>query len=377
MEQEMSRARRSSSKKPGPGAAKKKKETTEARRRRKRLDVLMSNYELVSTVCELHCGGMRAKQIIEELKKYEHLRRVEVLREDPGYIVEQAGKGGSLVYRPSHDAAYRDKILMGELPAPEDIDVVRSIDVNVVAREASRMLVRMLRNVDKKTVHVGVAGGHTMRALMRALARELVEPIGRIPPTIHFHALAAGFDLNDPTTNPNSFVSFFDRQLIATNIKFTGLNAPAIVDPGMFGKLKDFPDIKEAFDAVKNIDIFATSGTSWLDEHAVLRKRMEAADRRLLEAQRVVGDVLWRPLSLDGPIEIETASRAFTLVELSELQELIRSEGRKVLLALAPCGICRSLKGNLLRSALEARIATHVVCDMRSAGQLLATAQGA
>ena len=42
-----------------------------------------------------------------------------------------------------------------------------------------------------------------------------------------------------------------------------------------------------------------------------------------------------------------------------------------MLLTLAPCGICRELKGRLLSCALEQEIVTHVVVDTRSAGQAL------
>ena len=62
--------------------------------------------------------------------------------------------------------------------------------------------------------------------------------------------------------------------------------------------------------------------------------------------------------------------RAFTLVELRQLIEFAAS-GKKVLLALAPCGLCGELKGDLLACALEQKIVTHVVVDKRSAGQAL------
>ncbi len=77
---------------------------------------------------------------------------------------------------------------------------------------------------------------------------------------------------------------------------------------------------------------------------------------------------------MKGPIEAETARRAFTLVELTKLQDAIQRNQSQVLLALAPCGLCRALKGDVLRGVLESRLATHVVVDMRSAMQLLGVA---
>ena len=39
--------------------------------------------------------------------------------------------------------------------------------------------------------------------------------------------------------------------------------------------------------------------------------------------------------------------------------------------ALAPCGLCGQLKGELLEAILENRLANHVVVDARSAGQMI------
>ena len=97
---------------------------------------------------------------------------------------------------------------------------------------------------------------------------------------------------------------------------------------------------------------------------------MPEADRELLEKHEIIGDLLWRPISKRGPIEIELSRRAFTLVELRQLKQFAK-QGKQVLLTLAPCGICRELKGRLLNCALEHEIVTHVVVDTRSAGQAL------
>ena len=84
-----------------------------------------------------------------------------------------------------------------------------------------------------------------------------------------------------------------------------------------------------------------------------------------------MGDLLWRPISRQGPIESEVERRAFTLVELQELIKFVRA-GKQVLITLAPCGICGALKGGLLCPILTQKIATHVVVDAGSAGQYVA-----
>ena len=102
---------------------------------------------------------------------------------------------------------------------------------------------------------------------------------------------------------------------------------------------------------------------------------MTEEGREILEKHEIVGDLLWRPISRRGPIEIEVSQRAFTLVELGQLREFVRQR-KQVLLTLAPCGICRELKGKLLRCALEQEIVTHLVVDTRSAGHTLGEKPG-
>ena len=127
---------------------------------------------------------------------------------------------------------------------------------------------------------------------------------------------------------------------------------------------------KIAFESVKSLDIVVSSGTSW-HECGALSKRLSDEDRKILEEHEIVGDLLWRPISKRGPIEAKVSQRAFTLVELHQLREFVE-QGKQGLLVMAPCGVCRELKGELLNCALEQGIVTEVVVDTRSAGQALA-----
>jgi len=350
--------------------SKPKKVTTFARQRERRLQNFLKNYDLLSFVCFLHTTGATNKEILREVKK--KLPKEMLKREDPNWIIRWAAKKGWLRFLPPYHREYRRQIR--GLYALQEVDVISSSEVNVIATESAEMLVNMLRSVAKETVHVGVAGGHTIRALMRALAKQMGAPISDMPRIVHFHALAAGFDPQEPSTNPNAFVTFFDEKLITTRIRFTGLSAPAMVEPATYERLKEnFPDIRDAFEAAKKLDIVVTSGSTW-HQDGVLPKRMKASDKKTLEAQGVVGDLLWRPISKNGPIEAET-DRAFTLVELQQLQHFVK-QGKKVLVALAPCGLCGALKGALAECILEHRLVTHLVIDTGSAGQMLGAVSG-
>ncbi len=345
-----------------------KKQSSFAKKRDKRLKKLSDKFELVSCVCTHHCRGKTVREILAIVRK--RFPNIEIMREDPGWIIRRAALKEMLIFRPPYHDDYRQRLL-DKFPTLARAEVVSSSEVQNIAERAATVLVRMVRAAarDKKVVNVGVAGGHTIRAFMRALATELTLWVSGMPEVIHFRALAAGFNPSDPSTNPNAFVGFFDNRLIPVQLQFTGLSAPSIVGPDTFEALKQIDDIKEAFESVNDIDIFVTSGSSW-HKCDVLSTRMPEADRKLLEEQEIIGDLLWRPISKRGPIEIELSQRAFTLVELRQLKEFAK-QGKQVLLTLAPCGICRELKGRLLSCALEQEIVTHVVVDTRSAGQAL------
>ncbi len=97
----------------------------------------------------------------------------------------------------------------------------------------------------------------------------------------------------------------------------------------------------------------------------------------MLEAASCRGDIFWRPIADDGPIQADTDTRALTLIELSDLPGLIRA-GKRVLLMLAPCGKCHRPKGRLLKCVLEQKrpIITDLVVDSRSVEQALRIGAG-
>jgi DNA-binding transcriptional regulator LsrR (DeoR family) len=296
-------------------------------------------------------------------------------REVPYKLLQKAGRKGWLQFRPPPPESYRGS-LRDRFEYLQELKVVHSVALTDVARETARELLRMAHPWAGKRLHIGFAGGHSMRELARALADELCEPRRNLPKQICFHALADGFDPGDPTTNPNGFFNYFVREDIAdVEIEFHGLSAPAIVPSDTSPVLQKVDDIKRAMDAVKYIDIFVTSGASWHDPHGALRKRMEDSKGSfdVLGKAGCVGDILWRPLSRSGPITTPTSLRAMTLVDLSALPALIK-EGKRVLLMLSPCGLCHRPKGDLLDCVLnlEEPLITDLVVDSRSARQMLA-----
>ena len=339
----------------------------------------LTRLELMSAVCYRLCKGLPATKISAELN--ERFPGLELSREEPYAIVQDAAKRGWLKYVPPHNVQFEERIRERH-PWLHSVRVAHTTVVADVARCAAKELLRIVRarchDGSKSTVRIGLAGGHSMRHLAQELAIQLCEPVDGLPEEIWFHALATGFDPEDPTTDPNAFVTFFHHiePVIQVKARFRGLSAPAMVRPGELAGLRELEDIANAFDAVNNLDIIVTSGTLWSDEHGALHRRMRAAGAdAILEEEKCIGDVLWQPIAKTGPIVTETALRALTLVELTDLPRLIERAKTRVMLMLAPCGACHAPKGNLLDTVLHQgrsqQIVTDVVVDSVTAGQML------
>ncbi len=341
--------------------------------------LVIDDVEVMSAICRWFCEGKTAQQMADLANEHLPLR-TPMTREVPYKLLQKAGRMGWLHFRPPPHESHRER-LRERYHWLQELKVVHSVALADVARETARELLRMARSWAGKELHIGIAGGHSMRELARALARELCEPKKNLPATIWFHALAGGFDPGDPTTNPNAFFNYFSQDdIVDVEIRFHGLSAPAIVPSDKSSAFEEVGDIRLAMDAVKDVDIFVTSGASWRDRDSALRKRMQDSEGSfdVLEKEGCVGDMLWRPLSRSGPIKTATLLRAMTLVDLSDLPTLI-ANGKRVLLMVSPCGLCHAPKGDLLDCVLnlEEPLITDLVVDSRSAGQMLAREGGA
>lgn len=336
---------------------------------------LFDRPEVMSAVLRFHCKGYTVSKIIKAVA--EKYPEIELNRADPYAIVREAARRGWLQFRPPQNLALAEELRRTN-PWLNSVNVVRTTVSRDVALHAADALVRLLkcyrRADDRQEVHVGFAGGHSVRALARAFADLLSKPEQGLPETIVFHSMAAGFDPTDPTTDPNTFFTYFlNEPVLQIKPKFMGLNAPSIVKDGDIRRLRELADIKAAFAGMNKIDIIVTSGTEWSDPHSALLKRMQTstASMEVLAKAGCIGDILWRPLADDGPIEQPTEIRALTLIELSQLTGFIR-RGKHVLLMLGPCGGCSQPKGRLLGSILDQRnpLITDLVVDTRTVVQL-------
>lgn len=319
--------------------------------------------ELISVVCKLHCEGHSGKEITEAIRERWPALASLMTREDPHKIIRAAASDGLLFYQPPF-ANDMVNILAGEYQWNADrMSVVLSPVLEHVARETAKRLVDMIFGFEsfgrQDTVHIGFAGGRLLRCVAQELAKLLRKPVDGQPKKIVFHAMVAAFSDDDFEADPNNFITYFIQEPLAVDIGFVPMAAPGIVESRLRPNLREFREIKEVFHAASKLDIIVSSAGDWMDEHSTAQaylKEVEESDVDQLNAIPAIGDLLWQPISEQGPIDMDNGDFTFrpnTLLDLDDLPAAIGDRKVRVLLALGPCGKCGKPKGKLLDSILN------------------------
>ena len=331
----------------------------------------LSSPELRSAVLKHFCQGRTMAEICDLVGAD---FKIDLKRERPYKIISNAAAKGLLHYRAPPEADLRDKL---QSAYGLDIEVVHTAVTEDVAAKGAEVLLRMVRNVPwpDDEVHIGISGGRAMRDLVREFATLLHQPMDGLPESLVIHSMVAGFDPFDCSTDPNVYVSYFDNQQpLQVKPRFVALHAPPLVKSKVLESLKNLAGIKEAYDLRGELDIIVTSASEWPHEHSALYRYMGRSEKSLKKLQDAgcVGDMLWRPIGVDGPIEVQTEIRAMTLMELSEFPAFIQQR-KQVLLVLGPCTHCMEPKPGVLKTILNLKpqLVTQVVVDSRSARQIV------
>jgi len=333
----------------------------------------MTEAEKRNTVCSLFCEeGLTAVQIKQRM---EEEYSEPITREKPYEYLRIAAAHGWIRFVPPPEHSL-EQHLRDAYPWLQDATVVPTARTEEVAYHGAKMLLELLQqhHLDEE-VHIGFSGGTALRMLARGFAELLREPAQHLPSKIVFHALVAGFDVNDPTTDPNAFFTYFvDDHAMPFEASFVALHSPAMVKAAEEEKLQELPGIKEAFDRAAEIDIIVTSTSCWNDEHSMLRHYMHVAGESVDELEKAgcLGDILWQPIGSDGPFEPNSQIRAMTIMRLSGLNEFIKKR-KHVLLVAGPCHRCHEPKTKVVKAILDQpeRLITHLVTDSRCACQLV------
>ena len=332
--------------------------------------------EVISLACRyLSLGNPPAR--IPGLLEQQH--NISITREQIWRLITYAFRNGWLKYSPPLEQDLGERLIT-HFPALQHARVVVTRTMEAVADEGARHLIRLMRQhaagtQGKRPYHLGFAGGAMLRRVARSLSEQILRDPSALPESIVFHAIVSGFNMLDPTNNPDSYFSFFsDPQALPVNTSFVGLLAPGIILRSEMKKLKTVKYIAQALDRVDEVDVFVTSAGHWRGNDSGLCRMYWDNSRpsyHQLKKAGTIGDMMWRPFSAAGPVTLETSIRAMTLLELTDLPQRIE-QGRRVLLIAGPCMQCKGPRNDILEAILNQKqqYVTDLVADHRTASLL-------
>jgi DNA-binding transcriptional regulator LsrR (DeoR family) len=335
-----------------------------------------SRREMMGMVCNLLCQGVDIIDIKRQVKdKY----GVDISRETPYRMFRDAARGGHLQYvAPKADDLYRR--MKGQYRFLKSISVIETTSAEDISLEVAKTIMEMMWHHRRPaSLSIGFAGGSLLRLTAKRLSDLLrvTEP-DELPRELVLRALSSGLDSRDMTSQPNAIFSYFSEDHhLPLKVSFVGLPAPGLVTEAQMKDLtKNYVDIRSAFDHKGDIDILVTSaGGCWEHGHSALYNIYQTLSPESIDQlndKGCIGDLMWRPFGVHGPLEIQTDKRVMTLVELSDLARFVKNN-RRVILSIAPCGKCRRDKAELLRAILACSppLITDLIADSRSVSALL------
>jgi hypothetical protein len=342
-----------------------------SRRRLSEKQTIYDHVEIQSLVCNLISSGKSVREIQKALA--EGNPAVGLNRQQPYQILRKAAEHGRIRYvapiESELSVAFKHRY-----DWLHSVEVVHTAALSDIAEHAAGKLLDLITGSrtggqPKPEFHIGFAGGGLLQHTARLLADKLRRTTRPLPETIFFHSMVARFD-EDPATDPNSFVGYLNSwPRLPVAVRFIGLMAPGMVEVATAAQLRKMEGIREAYDRVPELDVVVTSaGGHWQTGCSRLHEMYKAKGSTTLlarlEQEGCLGDLMWRPFGPNGPIELNSGSRAMTLVELSELPKMIAG-GKWVLAVLGPCVSCGKPKTGILRALLGQRspFLTDIVVD--------------
>jgi DNA-binding transcriptional regulator LsrR (DeoR family) len=339
--------------------------------------------EVISLICRLFLQGKKPveiKKLIEEDERYSRYAPY-FHREDAWRLIRRAAQDGWLEFAPPLEVDLAEKLARLYSWRREQMTVVASPMIDDIAARAADKLLEMIRRCCRNgndPVHIGFAGGRMLRRVAQKLAKDLRTPSADNPERIVFHAMVAAFDEEHFESDPNNFVTYFLQEPLNVDVSFIRLPAPRLVETELRRDLERFAAIRQVYERAKEIHIIVTGGGSWADKHGPFQGYMaktQSSDLKKLNELGTVGDLLWQPMSSEGPIDMEEAGLDFrtnTLVDLGQLPELIAGNV-DVLFVLGPCSRCLEPHGEVLDAILSTRpaLVTDVVTDVSNVHDLV------
>lgn len=339
---------------------------------------------LVIRACELFLSRERwsATHIAERLNAEREYAPPLISREDVYALIGEARSRRLLQLLPSSSETL-EKWLSAQFHHPRETIHVSSVQgehtSDFIAQEAARFTLELIRKRGSAggPVNIGFGGGRTIMKVAEELA-SLMHSADSLP-DIGIHVLSSGFDVENPSTAPVTFLGFFNN--VPTRINSVALFTTPFVDAEHYEAAKLEHGFKRALDLRHQIHIIITSLSCAHDPHGALidleRVNGEKGLVERLKMQNWVGDVGYLPFSAAGPLQM-TGKRSVSLFDLDELVQAVATQEREVVLVAGPCPQCGRLRNRPLRPLLEneaLKVWSHVFLDHRTAQALKSTAE--
>jgi hypothetical protein len=171
---------------------------------------------------------------MREGKKFSEIAKIlGITREAPSHLLSVAFKRNRLQYLapPELSAMFR---IRRDHPWLDNVRVAHSAIANDVSYHTALLILDLIKrhHVEDRgpEIHIAFAGGALLRETARILARLLRDSDDLHGLKIVLHALVAGFNEDDPTGDPNSFLGYFATDSL-NPVSFVNLLAPGIVTP--------------------------------------------------------------------------------------------------------------------------------------------------
>ncbi|MBX7168105.1 MAG: hypothetical protein K1X74_17350 [Pirellulales bacterium] len=317
--------------------------------------------------------------------------------------ISKLARHGRFAYLPPEDERLKRKIALryGAALLGRQLTIVPTVAPEPFATSAAVVLLdainRQAAHSPNGVVHVGFAGGRTLRSVAAGLAQRLQTMPESAPDLkeLVLHSLVAAFeDADDWHDDPNSFITYFvEPNVLPCRIRHVKMQVPAIVERTFFDdRLKTRPEFRRPFEEAQKISILITSGSLWDDPNSIIKSQLGIFAKRswpnanrgqefidALDQQGVIGDLLWHPLTTNGWVDLDKLEfRIATALDLIELPNLIRRpEGLTSIVVLGCSGKTAQEKSTLANAILrlppEKQVFTHLILDAPTARGLLAT----
>jgi hypothetical protein len=329
--------------------------------------------ELLSIIAELFCSGCNSRAEVEKAiaARFPHPFGSLFSGENYWDLVRLAARYELFVPQPPVTTRAAPRLYQQADWLRERTTLVATASPDALAMAAAKKLLDLIRESaaasPDRTVHVGCAGGWTMRSLAIKLATLLREDHADNPKALVFHAMVAGFDEDDFQVDPNSFIHCLVDSGLPVKIRFLRLPMPGIVTREEFLQLREMPSIRRTLQRAAEIQIIVTSGSLLDDNTSTLRtffNSLAASDPacqvdELFERYRdagVIGDLLWQPLMAEGVSDLDLPYRVATLMSLHDVQEFLRrSPSNRVLAVLGRSTLTGMPKSKLLEALVRSR----------------------